>query len=160
MNKRAFQRRCWDYQQKLIASTDFDDGEGIGDAEQSLEDVISEFQLEVLWSEAGGIEVIAETTGEERVGLLYDASGPMVCWLNESVLCLFIVVWDNGHASGELGRFATRTDAVSAGDDWIFEMLSIDDDPSEAEYSFAVYQDGYEEPVAERDCTLMLGEDE
>jgi len=170
MNRRDFQRLCWDYQQKLIARTDIaEEATGIGDAEQSLSEVISEFQLEVLWEGARvNTTVVAETRGEERVGLLYDASGPMICWLNESVLYPFTVVWDNGHATDTLGRYETLTEAIDAGNDWISEMLSIDDDPSSAEYSYAVYQngheehyqDGYKEPVAERDCTLMLGEDE
>ena len=160
MNRQTFENLCFEYQEKLISRTNLaEEAEGIGDAEQSLEDVISEFRLKVLSSEAGGVEVIAETTGKERVGLLYDAYGPMICWLDENTLYPFTVVWDSGHASGELGRYETQADAIDAGNDWISEMLSIDDDPSEAEYSYSVYEDGYEEPVAERGCHTLLGED-
>ena len=132
MDRKTFENLCWDYQQKLIKHTDTDNGEGIGEAEQSLEDVIKEFRLEVLSSEAGGIEVIAETQGKERVGLLWDASGPMVCWLDERTLYPFTLVWDNGHATGTIDHYETVAKAIEDGDNWIFEMLSIDENPDEA----------------------------
>jgi len=43
MHRKDFQRLCWDYQQKLIERTNItDEATEIGDAEQSLEEVLSE----------------------------------------------------------------------------------------------------------------------
>lgn len=43
------------------------------------------------------------------------------------------VEWDNGHASDWLpGTFDTEAEAEAAGDDWLAEMIGMDDDPAAA----------------------------
>lgn len=53
----------------------------------------------------------------------------------------YVVVWDNGHACGNLsGEYDTEEAAEAAGENWRVEMVAMDDDPAEAEeiYTFDV----------------------
>ena len=43
------------------------------------------------------------------------------------------VVWDNGHASGELPyEYASIEEAINAAREWKAEMVALDEDPEEA----------------------------
>jgi hypothetical protein len=56
----------------------------------------------------------------------------------------FKVIWDNGHACGELagGPFETEDAAEEFGENWRREMIAMDPDPKAAEeaYSFDVIE--------------------
>lgn len=46
----------------------------------------------------------------------------------------FVIIWDCGHACGELpGVYPDEESADAAGADWAREMIAIDDDPEAAE---------------------------
>lgn len=55
----------------------------------------------------------------------------------------YVVVWDNGHASGRLSDVHhSRTDAVDYGESWLIDMIAADPDPAGAEqaYSYEVIE--------------------
>jgi hypothetical protein len=55
----------------------------------------------------------------------------------------YIVIWDNGHASGTLaGSYADELAANSAGNEWWSEMVALDPNPTEAAgvYSYEVVE--------------------
>ena len=58
-----------------------------------------------------------------------------------SKVVTYKIVWDNGHATGELPiTYLTFEAAVEAAKEWWSEMTRIDDDPKEAasDYSWSV----------------------
>jgi len=57
---------------------------------------------------------------------------------------MFILIWENDHNCGELGRFKTRQQAHKAGQNWKEEMVLIDENPKQAreEYDFTVIEEG------------------
>jgi hypothetical protein len=64
----------------------------------------------------------------------------------------FKILWDNGHACGTLsGTYDNEADAEAAGEDWLREMIAIDDDPAAAEeaYSYEVIEAAAVEPPDE-----------
>ena len=70
---------------------------------------------------------------------------------------MYTIIWDNGHASGELSAtFSSLQLAIAYADEWLMEMMALDEHPSEAEYSYAIYAKSVEDPVAERDCQDLL----
>jgi len=59
------------------------------------------------------------------------------------------VIWDNDSACGTLGIYDTRQSAENAGNDWFWEMVSIDKNPKEAEeiYCFEIEEIEDEEAI-------------
>lgn len=56
---------------------------------------------------------------------------------------MFVIIWDNEHSSGRLFQsYDTEAAAIDAGEDWLAEMIAIDENPDEAKqiYSFDVIE--------------------
>ena len=145
MNENKFLSLSPEAQRELIRNADRERASGIGDAESTLDQIRAEYQLTLHWQEDCGLEIVSDQQG--NVGILYDASGPMMLWLEDSESLPFVVVWHTEHACGEIGRFATEQEAHNAGAEWFHEMMSLETAPCNPEdddnipYDYEILED-------------------